>query len=275
MDYTATLPNEVWDNIGRRVSQKDMLNLCLVSQRCNTIFSNPDLWRNATLNRSKMEQEGVMAIFSTKFRKVKALELYGLSTEEYKALFEHMLTFNDIAEVDLEYANLQEVPPDITGHALAKVKIINLRDVRMTTLQWNWYFLQLTSQHTASTEDINLSNCELKAVSPQAMGKALSRIQKLNLSSSVLTADHWSWLFTEMWNAPDLKVLHLDLSYTGMDLLQAAAIGPALRRVKSINLSYAFLSTPQWIGISPPQWQHFICSRIFFFCQLLTLYQEN
>ena len=27
-------------------------------------------------------------------------------------------------------------------------------------------------------------------------------------------------------------------------------------------------------GISPPQWQHFICSRIFF-CQLLTLYQEN
>ena len=69
------LPPEIWEKIFNKLGIKDLGNISLTSTHINKILTNPDLWSKVILNREKINEEGIMAVFMTKFKKLKKFNL--------------------------------------------------------------------------------------------------------------------------------------------------------------------------------------------------------
>ena len=69
MTFQAVLSIEIWEMILMKLPVKDRLKMSLVSRRMNRILINPYLWNDVeNLNEEKIQEEGIIAVFQTRFK---------------------------------------------------------------------------------------------------------------------------------------------------------------------------------------------------------------
>jgi len=251
------LPIEIWDRIARDLTVPDRLRLSECSQFLNSAVSNPSLWADVSLNKKKVKEQGIMAIFNTKFRKFKKLNLSFCKQGDYTALFEYMASevLLHIEEIEggMKWSEnqtaVQNVDPRVMGKALARLKKVSLDEVFLTTQQWREFFQEISRSSQTSVEDLDLSCAvgTIRSVPAATMGKALAKVKKVNLQGNILDQDQMEWTMHEM--SQQSNVEDIDLSHSDIKKLPPNLVGKALQNVQVLRLAETQATEEQWKSI--------------------------
>lgn len=251
------LPVEIWDKIAREMSIQDRLGVSASSSFLNNATSSPSLWGDVELNKKKVQEEGIMAIFKTKFRRFKKLNLSYCQKREYAALFEYMASEEvlHIEELDgrmkwaEDQSQLQKIPPMTMGKALARLKKVCLDECFLTVQQWTCFLQEICRSNPTSVEDLDLSGAvgTIRSVPPIIVGKALASVKKLSLQGNILKQDQLEWTLHEMGLKSGVE--EIDLSFCDIRHVPARLLGKALKHVKIIRMSETQATEEQWTRI--------------------------
>lgn len=213
------LPPEIWIIIAKKLRTRDLRHMSLVSKNMNEILSNPKIWSRITLNKYKVRKEGIMAIFETKFKKFKSLQLQYCATQDLSTLFKYLAS---ATSVDLEHINLgtlrwpstdisDYIPADVLGRVLVQVKYINMWRTQLTVEQWISFFQEIRSVSPLQIEHLNLLGTDLRQVPTEILAQALARVENINMVGIQLTIGQWTRLFQEIRSISP-SVGHIDVS---------------------------------------------------------------
>ena len=129
-----------------------------------------------------------------------------LTPDQWKIMFETILTVNPtvLQEINLGGTDLRQVPPFVTGQALAAINTINLSSAKLSPHQWATLFIEILEYSPAVVEHIDLSDTDLRDVPafveillrqvPTGV-EALAHLKTVHLNSAKLTTDQWQDLF--------------------------------------------------------------------------------
>ena len=205
-------PIEVWEMILGHLPLPDLCRMSLVSTDLNKVVANPAFWSSVVLNSQKQDEDGVMAVFLTRFRRVRSLKLSHCTSAELDSLFDHITTTDKLhlEELDLSYADLREVPAAATGLALSRLRQLHLRYTEMTCVHWTNLFSSIrSSRPRVVVQYLDISNTDMRSVSPEVLTQGLVSVPKINLYRARLTTLQWMNLFTEILDTAPLQYLNL------------------------------------------------------------------
>ena len=169
-----------------------------------------------------------------------------LSREQVVFLFNEMLTSTELRlrKLKLHNIDLSPIAPEDLSAALLRLENVDLSDTKLTEPQ-----VQALLFHTAQTPELKLrslrlfseetSNPSLLRVSPSDLARALVRLEKVDLTSFILTPEQGKAVFKAIVSSPSLKLRRLTL-VAGVYLLFARRcedyISEALARLETVNL---------------------------------------
>ena len=157
------------------------------------------------------------------------------------AIFQAILSQEDLKLENLNVGgnDLGEVNSELMGGAVARIKMVSLRNTSMETSQATAIFQAILSQEDLELEDLNVSDNDLGEVDSELMGAVVARIKAVDLtdislnSSQVTDICHAIQAADEELELEDLRMPMMveELSQVDNDLLAGAVV-----RIRDVNM---------------------------------------
>ena len=190
---TKYLPDEMLLKMFKMLPLKDLCNVCLVSIRWNSIGSEPSLWRRFQVEMVINDAQKASDAFKCS-RFSKLFLNYNFALEEShintKTLLQSNITRLNLKWVDMRYVMKNAVL------LLARLESLTITNCRMEQAQVEEMFKRL-GEGTSLKEICIINpiiNCEgemvgLSRVSPEVLGRGLSKIRSVQLHKVKLTTE--------------------------------------------------------------------------------------
>lgn len=223
---------------------KSKKKMSLVSKRMREILNKASLWSDVDLSKKKIGEEGIMAVFETKFREVEKLCLGNISEEEYRPLFQHLARNRPffIQYLNLTRVSLTEVTLKNLSKVLIKVKKITLCAIEMTTTRWSSLFTHISKATPMAVETLELKNIHFKkTISGILIGEALARVKyvklhRIHLDERYLDMQQWKGVFQGIVAATIRVVEKMTLTMPWTNLNYPPVMFEALSLIKCLVL---------------------------------------
>ena len=178
-------------------------------------------------------------------KSVSCLEVANLSNTELR--FEHVhsivtevLESKSLREINLDFSEVFNVNDDIFAKSLSKLEKVSLACSVMDVAQLESLFTLISKE--SKIKELDLLDTDLTSLSPELLGKAVNKLQKINLSGSKLNGDQLNPMFQEF----DFKMLKdLNMDYLDLSAVQPESMAIVLISVHKISLKKCNLTNAQ------------------------------
>jgi len=176
---------------------------------------------------------------------VSCLEVANLSNTELR--FEHVhsivtevLESKSLREINLDFSEVFNVNDDIFAKSMSKLEKVSLACSVMDVAQLESLFTLISKE--SKIKELDLLDTDLTSLSPELLGKAVNKLQKINLSGSKLNGDQLNPMFQEF----DFKMLKdLNMDYLDLSAVQPESMAIVLISVHKISLKKCNLTSAQ------------------------------
>jgi len=236
----------------------DLCHVTLVSKSMYTLATFPGNWRHCQVRKGQVCCEGVTSLLSIdRYARLRQLDLSStqLSQPDCLRLFSYCLASSDLRDLNLAGVDLSEVPGDLLGQVIARLVKVNLgsinyivsdfRGTRLTSRQCCHIFTQSLKSKTLA--DLNLEHVDLSQVPSDLLANSLSRLRKVNLTTTNLTTGQCQDLLSA--TAASTTLLDLDLKCVNLNGVSPHVLAMAVSRLETVNLGYTWLTAQHFIPL--------------------------
>ena len=176
---------------------------------------------------------------------VSFLENANLSNTELR--FEHVhsivnevLESKIINEINLDFSEVFNVNDDIFAKSLTKLEKVSLACAVMDVAQLESLFTLIAKE--TKMKELDLLDTDLTSLTPELLGQAIKRLEKINLSGSKLNGDQLNPMFQEF----DFKLLKdINMDYLDLSTVVPESIAMVLMNIHKISLKKCNLTSSQ------------------------------
>jgi hypothetical protein len=238
----ARLPAEILEMIFQRLEPSGLKAAVLVCRRWRELAEAPRLWTWVGSLRVTAANLSVMArLLKGRLRVAgRRVEMAAVSEELLEAVADH----RGRRELEVSTYNLTALEPSLVAAALVGQETLLLSS-DLTHEQATTFFTVL-AEGTKGTrlKNLSLSFIPLSSVEPQLLGRALSRLEKVELEEPELSEAQIDAIFVAL-GGRESSVRSLNLLAINLSAVEPAKIGRVVTKLDTCALRQTDLTQPQ------------------------------
>jgi len=244
-----SFPPEVCLHILQYIPCHGLCSLASVSRSLLQLATDPILWssRGADISRTKMRLEGVEFLQFQRFEKLTSLDMQqvDLSSTQWTSLLTYTASSSSVKHLNLYFADLTSVSPDIIGQSVKNLITVNLGKALLTPEQSQAIITGITA--SSSLRNINLKYVDLGSIPPGLLSEAVCCLDTVDLENCQLSTDQSKKICEGINHSSTLH--HLSLMFVCLLEVPSEALAGIVTTLHTINLAHTRMILDQLVPL--------------------------
>jgi len=227
------LPAEMLIKVFSFVPVRDRKNVVLVSKRWREVGEDPSLW---TWCRIRVySKDDIHNLSMRRLKHIQEIQISANITNNYntfgnwKAILLAVNKLHRLKKLDFSYNNLSSVEPELLARVVNKMEDVKLWKLTNDQLQALFTAMCQNSQ----LKKLDLDGNNLSSVEPELFGRAVNRLEDVNLGGTSLTNLQKMAIFTSMSLNSQLK--KLDLTRINLSSVDSELFARGITKLQEFN----------------------------------------
>jgi len=202
----SRLPEEVLQKVFSKLARKDLSNAAAVCSQWRRICEWPAFWAKMRLSvKPKNLQRMPQVLAVPRLEALKRLRI----CQANQPLFNAILCHQGLIELDMRYTDLSSIPPDLLAAVISRMEVVVMFSSKIEREQAK-ALMEALANPSSNLKVLNIGDNCLSSVCPKVFARAASRLERLEVAETSLTASQASALLEVAQNEDtQLKILNI------------------------------------------------------------------
>jgi len=242
--FIEHLPEEVLQKVFLRLPLKDLANAAAVCCQWRRICEWPGFWAKLRLSVKPANLQAFPQVLALpRLAALKRLRVRQVN----QPLFQEILCHRGLRELDLRYTDLSSVPPHLLAGVLSRMEVVVMFSSKIEKDQSNALMDALTKP-TSMLKALNIGDNWLSSVKPKVFASAVSKLERLEVAETGLTAPQAFELF-EVVTAGESKLKMLNISNNWLAEVSPSLLAKALSSLEHVEARRCDFNQEQLVNL--------------------------
>jgi len=189
--FIQHLPEEVLHKVFSKLPLKDLANAAATCCQWRRICEWPGFWKKLRLS----VKPGNLQAFPQVLALPRLAALKRLRVRQAnQPLFQEIFCHRGLRELDLRYTDLSSLPPHLLAAVVSRMEVVVMFSCKVEKEQSN-ALMEALAKPSSTLKALNIGDNWLSRVKPKVFANAVSKLERLEVAETGLTAPQASALF--------------------------------------------------------------------------------
>jgi len=238
------LPEEVLQKVFSKLPLKDLANAAATCCQWRRICDWPVFWAKLRLSVKPGNLQAFPQVLALpRLAALKRLRIRQVN----QPLFQEILFHRGLRELDLRYTDLSSLPPHLLAGVVSRMEVVVMFSSKIEKEQSNALMEALTKP-TSTLKALNIGDNWLSGVKPKVFANAVSKLERLEVAETGLTAAQASALL-EVVIAGEAKLKTLNISNNWLAEVSPSLLARGLSSLEHVEARRCDFNQEQLVNL--------------------------